>query len=119
MFLQINGIDMPNVTSLVADNYTITESNRNDNGDMVHEYITEKRKITAEFGVLTHADRQTVYTQLLANYGLSLSVTYNDPETGSPTTINCYVGDRSIHLLQSENGIPKYWNKLQLSLIEN
>jgi|GEM_PF-3678276 len=119
MFLKINGVEMPEVTEVATDSFTITESDRDDNGNMVHEFITKKQKIAATIGLLTHAQRQLIYNQLAVNKGLSLSVTFNDPETGSVKTINCYVGDRSIKLKDSKFGVPTHWSDFKLSLIEN
>jgi hypothetical protein len=119
MFLQINNIEMPQLTSITVDEMTITDSERNDHGDMVHEFITKKKKVNAEFGILTDAERQSIYNQININNGLSLQVRVNDPVSGAPLVLNCYVGDRSIHLLRSNNGVPAYWDGFKLSLIQN
>jgi len=119
MFLQVQGVEMPQTTEIQVDTYTITESERNDSGYMIHEFIAKKRKLTASIGVLTHSERQSIYNAINQNNGLSLTVTYHSPETGTPQNMNCYVGDRSIKLLKCENGIPTYWSDFKLTLIEN
>ena len=119
MLLKIGGVEMPQVTEVTPDSFTITESNRNDNGDMTHEFITKKRRVSASFGILTHSERQTIYTALSQNNGLSLDVTFNNPDTGTPSTINCYAGDRSIKLLKLENGVPTHWSDFKINLIQN
>ena len=119
MFLKLNNVEMPETVEVVVDDFTITESARNDKGDMIHEFIATKKRVTASIGILTHAQRQIVYTQLAVNKGLSLAVTFNDPDTGAVKTIDCYVGDRSIKLAAAKNGVPTHWRDLQLRLIQN
>jgi len=119
MLLMVNGVELPKIKSLVSDEYTITDSERNDYGNMIHEFITVKRKLNVDFAALANNERQIIYNQIRKNKGLSLAVTYFDPNIGKTETMDCYVGNRTISLLKLKNNVPEYWGDFKLSFIEN
>ena len=117
--ITVNGVELPQVTEIQNQDFTIANSARNSNGNMMHDYINTKQKVIVLFGIVTEDERKAIYAVISAEAGLNLSVTYHDTTFGNYVTLNMYVGDRSARILAVKAGVPTHWTDLTLSFIEN
>jgi S-adenosylmethionine synthetase len=125
MFLKIKNqdgsyISVPKVSSISVSSNKIVESARNDNGDMFHELISEKRSVSVGFAPLTEGEKQVIYDLTAQESGLNLDIKFHDPEThNDEETMSCYIGDRSIAIALTKDGEITLWDGLSLTFTEN
>ncbi|MDT8715434.1 hypothetical protein IAI10_02025 [Clostridium sp. 19966] len=116
--LQINGIDIPDPSSLKVGVNDIDGDNsqRNAAGDLTRDRVAVKRKLECEWPALTNEDISTVLT---AVKDVFFQCKFPDPEEGQIITKTCYVSDRSAAVYWKDPKTGQYlWKGLSFSIIE-
>lgn len=112
--IKIAGADIPSPTEITPSMYDITEGERDSTGTMHIDLIATKYKLQLKWGVLTKEEMSTLLNLMSS---INFSVTFDDPLSESPKTINVYKGDRSMPVLTYVDGEP-YYNGFAVNLIE-
>lgn len=105
--LQVNGVNMPDPSSLELTYSDISSPNagRTADGTMNKDKIAQKVKLSLAWNWLSMSDCATLFQAIDPIY---FSVTYPDAKTGVWQTITCYVGDRTAPIYWVKNGVPGY-----------
>lgn len=112
--LNIGGVDMPSPSEITFGVMDIDKAERNANGTMIMERIATKRKLDLGWLYLTPAQLSTL---LNAVAGVTFTVIYMDPVTNANRTASFYCGDRSVGMIDFQNGVPRY-KEIKFSIIE-
>ena len=112
--ISVSGVALPTPTEFQVAYLDVSKAERNANGTMIIERISEKRKLFLTYAYITESDASTILTQLAPT---SYTVTYMDPLTRSMKSGSFYCGDRNIGMLDYINGKPRY-KELTFNLIE-
>ena len=106
--IQINGIDMPDPSTLsvVVQSIDSDSTTRNEEGILQRDRVRDGvHKLTLKWNALTGADASRV---LQAVSPASFTVSFNDPLTNAPTSITLYSGDRTAEGIKARDGLR--WN---------
>lgn len=112
--LNIGGVDMPTPSDFIVGVMDISKAERNANGTMIMERIATKRKLDLTWLYLTPAQLSTL---LNAVSGVAFTVIYMDPVLNANRTGTFYCGDRSVGMIDFQNGVPRY-KDIKFPLIE-
>lgn len=112
--LKINNTYITTLNGYKVEWYDLSSnSNRNANGDMILRVVNDKRKIILSTPYLTQTDVTALFALLASG---TLSVTFDDPYTGTTLTKNMYRGDRSVSLYWDRTS--RLYEPFEVSLIE-
>ncbi len=112
--VKIAGADITAPIEIIPSMYDITEGERDSTGTMHLDLIATKYKLQLKWGVLSKNEMGALLSKIKP---ITFSVTFDDPESGSPKTITVYKGDRTIPVLIYKDGKP-YYKDFALNLIE-
>ena len=114
--LQINGVYIPDPSSLQWGLYTVSDQNagRTTDGKMHVNLITRKRKLEL---VWTGVDFATTSEILQAVNPETFNVTYLDALTNTRLTKEFYVGDRTAPVYSYHDGY-KWYSNVSFNIIE-
>lgn len=116
---KINGIPIKNPTDWKVEVYTLTQSARVANGDMVMDFVANKRKFTFTYAQISSTDLDVIIEQLWSNLENTKECfhTLEYPDNGTIKTATVYAGSipRNLH-----RGIGSVWvwKEVSFSLIE-
>lgn len=112
--ITINGVNVPTPTDFQVGIQDISNAQRNANGLMIIERICTKKTLSISYSYLSASDMSTVLQAIAPVY---YNVTYLDPLTNTNVTSSFYCGDRSLGMIDYQNGVPRYQN-VKFTLIE-
>lgn len=112
--IQINGADIPAPSSLTVGIMDISKAERNARGTMIIERIATKRKLELSWNLLSKEELANLLSKVSPVF---FDVTYTDPETGQLRIGTFYCGDRSVGMLDYNQGNIR-WKDIKFSLIE-
>ncbi|KRQ86060.1 hypothetical protein ABG79_02192 [Caloramator mitchellensis] len=112
--LKINGADVPAPSSLIVGIMDISKAERNAQGTMIIERIATKRKLELSWSYLTKDELSNLLNKVSPVF---FEVTYTDPQTGVLRTGTFYCGDRSVGMMDYNNGNIR-WKDIKFNLIE-
>lgn len=114
-----NDLSLPEValSDYKVDFEPIVKADRNANGDMVIEYITEKRKVTVKWGEM----RGDMYQKLLLARkgikGYDAKLTFFDPLINNFVEMNCYASPIGVPIVTFKDNL-QLWKDVSISFIE-
>ena len=117
---KLNDIEIKTPHEWKVERYTLTNSARTANGDMVMDFVANKRKFTLTYSAITGPDLDTLidilWTQLKETK--KCFATFEYPENGEIKTATVYAGAIPSEL--HRGGSTKYWvwKNVSISLIE-
>lgn len=122
-YLKINGITVPQPSTLQVDLQDIdsSETGRNQAGKLIRDRVVgganAKRKVSCTWRGLSMTDAATLLQAMSAS---KFSVYYPDPYTGSFQTKTMYVGDRSAPIFHNgANASNKIvWESISANFVE-
>lgn len=105
--LRIEGVRLPEPSSMQHGIFDLSDSTRNANGIMVVQYIRRDiHKIECSWNLL-RPDEYAVIQRAISK-GAGLKTYYFIPDQAAEGTINTYRGDRTIPVYTYERGRPVY-----------
>lgn len=113
-FITVNGVDLPTPTEFSCSLLDLSKAERNANGLMIIERIATKRKLVLTWAYVTESDAQTILNAVSPTF---YNVTYEDPQSRALRTGSFYCGDRSLGMIDYQNGVARY-KDLSFDLIE-
>lgn len=116
-YLQINGVTITTPKSFQWDLMDIDgQSTRTASGEMTRDKITEKRKLSIEWGPLSDGEISTILNAISQTF---FQCTYPDAKGGGLETRTFYTGDRSTPAFSWNRDFTKIkWNGLKANFIE-
>lgn len=112
--LNIDGVDMPAPSDFSLGVQDIKKAERNTNGTLISELITTKAKLDVTWKYVTQAQLTQILAAVAPNF---FTVTYFNPATGTNRTASFYCGDRTVGMVDFQNGVARY-RDLKFNLIE-
>lgn len=115
----IDGIPIKNPTSFKIELYTLTKSTRVANGDMVMDFVANKRKFEFGYDAISGTEINKIvdvlWTQLVVTKQCFHTLTYMEDD--EPKTAIVYAGSipKQLHSAKSKLWV---WKDVTLSLIE-
>lgn len=115
----INGMPIKNPTGWKVEVYTLTKSTRVANGDMMMDFVANKRKFILTYASITNHELDPIIEQLW--HGLEQSRncfhTFMYPDNGVMKSAIVYAGSipRNLHRGDSKTWV---WKDVSFSLIE-
>src|SRR5437763_1310277 len=113
-FITVNGVNLPTPSDYQIGVQDLSNAQRNAQGTMIIERIATKKTLTLSYAFLNATDLSTILQAVAPTF---YNVTYIDPVTNSNVTSSFYCGDRSLGMVDYQNGVPRYQN-LKFELIE-
>lgn len=117
---RLNGTPIKNPTSFDMEYYTLTQSTRVANGDMVMDFVANKRKFNFGYEAIQSPDLNKIidilWTQLATTKQCFLTLTYIDD--GEAKTATVYAGAIPKNLHRGTSGKIWTWKDVKFSLIE-
>lgn len=120
MQLKVAGTDITSMVSIEGLAWSESDIHSDDSGrDLSGTMHVTVIGTKTTLSISCRALNQTNATALLKviKGAPPLSVTYDDPVTGSPRTMNCYIGDRNCEFLMQCRGAI-WWKNIKFDLIE-
>ena len=116
---KLNGTAIKNPSAFDIELYTLTQSTRVANGDMVMDFVANKRKFNLQYDAIQSRDLNRIidilWTQLATTKQCFVTLDYLDDGVAKQATV--YSG--SIHKnLHRAGGTNWVWKDVKLSLIE-
>jgi hypothetical protein len=113
-FFTVSGVALPAPSEFEVSVMDLSKAERNANGRMIIERIATKRKLAFSYSYVTADDAADILKQIAPT---SYTVTYYDPQTRSVRSGSFYCGDRSLGMMDYNNGNPRFVD-LKFNLIE-
>lgn len=115
-FLKVNNIDIPTPSSYSWSKFAITKSERNAKGDIIIEFVAEKRKLETSYNFLTKEQYSSIIS-LITYPNILFDLTYIDGDTGDFKTGKFYAGAPTSNAIDFQNGIIR-WKDIKINYIE-
>lgn len=116
---KLNGTDIKNPNSFQIEYYTLTKSTRVANGDMVMEYVNNKRKFNFGYTAIQSSELDDIidllWTSLSNTRQCMLTLTYLDNNQIKTATIYSGSIPKKLHRGHGSNWV---WKDVNFSLIE-
>jgi hypothetical protein len=103
--LTIGGVVIPSPSEHTVGIQDISNAQRNANGTMIIERITTKKTIKVSYAYISASDLKTVLAAIAPAY---YNVTFLDPSVDAFVTSSFYCGDRSIGMINYQDGVAMY-----------
>ena len=117
---KLNGTAIKNPSSFDMEYYTLTQSTRVANGDMVMDFVANKRKFNLGYEAIQSSDLNKIidilWTQLATTKQCFVKLEYIDD--GVPKEATVYSGSIPKNLPRATTGKQWVWKDVKLSLIE-
>jgi hypothetical protein len=112
----VEGVALPDPTSMTPSDYDLSDSERNAKGKMVAQIIREDiHKLELKWSWLTPDDYALIRRAVKKKF--NLNVVFFSPDIGTPANYSMYVGDRKTPVYTYRDGKPVY-KDVTLNLIE-
>ena len=90
-------------------------SGRNQNGDLFRDRVAVKRKIECSWLPMSAKDMSTLLSAVSDTF---FDLTYPDALEGKNRTMTCYVGDRSVPIMQKNSEGIWQWGEISINFTE-
>ena len=105
--LIVGGVSLPDPSEMKISDYDISDSERNANGKMISQVISEDvHKIECKWKILRPDAYMEIRRAIKKKFGLS--VTFFIPDQNEAGTLEMYAGDRTTPIYTYEDGKPVY-----------
>lgn len=103
---KINDVDMPSPSEIQIGIQDIVKAERNANALAIAEFIASKDKLTFTWSYVTQDDLSMILKALRKSY--FFTVTFLHPETNQMKTGTFYPGNRTVSVMDVQNGVVRY-----------
>lgn len=114
--LSFNGVEYPAPTDYKVDFEPIVDAQRNANGDMILEYIAEKRRLNLQWKRLNGEYYQKIL-QSRKGANITGSLSFFDPSEGMVVEMKAYASPVTAPLIRYEDGL-QMWENVSVNFIE-
>lgn len=116
----ISDTPIKNPTGFSIELYTLTKSTRVASGDMVMDFVANKRKFQFEYAAITSAELNTIIDLLWTNLATTRQcfVTLKYMDDGVEKTARVYAGSIPKKLHRASTSTTWVWKDVSFSLIE-
>lgn len=116
---KLNGIPIKNPSAWKVELYTLTQSTRVANGDMVMDFVANKRKFVLTYAQITNKELDPIIEQLWNRLAQTKDCfhTFEYPDGDATQTAIVYAGSIPKNLHRGDSKV-WVWKDVSLSLIE-
>ena len=116
----LNGTAIKNPSGFDIEYYTISQATRVESGDMVMDFVANKRKFKFKYEAINGLDMNNIIFLLWSNLATTRNCfsTLVYMEDGLPNTATVYSGSIAKSLYRASNAANWIWNGVTFDLIE-
>lgn len=108
--------EVPNIAGLSIETQNIVQSDQNNAGGLVHDFVAQRRKLSAQISVIDN-DTKLKFDQIFNQINeFDIDIVFNIGN--GDEEMNCYLEDKGMSIAFERNG-KIYWSGLVLSFVEN